>query len=92
MKRERGWRKLLNEELHNLYFSTNIIRMIKFWKIWARHVARTGDMRNAYKILFGKPEGKTPLGRYRRRWDDNIKMEIGFVVLGWILMAQDRDR
>jgi hypothetical protein len=63
----REWRKLHNEELHNLYSSPNIIRMIKS--------RRMGEMRNAYKILVGEREGKTPLGRHRHRWEDNIKME-----------------
>jgi hypothetical protein len=64
------WRKLHNEELHNLYFSPNIIRMIKSRRMrWAGHVARMGETRNAYRRLVGKPEGKRPLGRPRRRWD-----------------------
>jgi hypothetical protein len=64
-----GWRKLYNEELHNLYFSPSIIRMIKSRRMrWAGHVARTGAKRNAYNILVGKPDGKRPLGRPRRRW------------------------
>jgi hypothetical protein len=58
-----------NEELHNLYSSPNIIRLIKFRRMrWAEHVARMGETRKAYKILVGKPEGKRPLGRPRRRW------------------------
>jgi hypothetical protein len=56
------WRKLYNEELHNLYFSPNIIRMIKSRRMrWAGHVARMGETRNAYRILVGKPEGRGPL-------------------------------
>jgi hypothetical protein len=71
------WRKLRNEELHNLYSSPNIIRMIKSRRMrWAGHVARMGETRNAYKILVGKPEGKRPLGRPRRRWVDNINMDL----------------
>jgi hypothetical protein len=63
----------LNEELHNLYFSPNIIRMMKSRKMrWEGH----GVMRNAYRIYAVKPEGKTPLGRSRRRWEDNIKMDL----------------
>jgi hypothetical protein len=70
------WRKLHNEELHNLYFSPSIIRMIKSRRMrWAGHVARMGETRNAYRILVGKPEGKRPLGRPRHRWVDNIKMD-----------------
>jgi hypothetical protein len=61
------WRKLHNEELHNLYSSPNIIRMR-----WAENVARLGETRYAYRILVGKPEGKRPVGRPRRRWVDNI--------------------
>jgi hypothetical protein len=62
------WRKLHNDELHNLYSSSNIISMIKSrWMRWAGHVTRYGDKRNAYSILAAKPEGKCPLGRPRRR-------------------------
>jgi hypothetical protein len=90
------WRKLLNEVLHNLYSSSNIIRMIKSRRIrWAGHVARIGEKRNAYKILVRKPEGKRPLGRPRRRWVDNIKMdlrEIGWDDMDCIELAQDRDQ
>jgi hypothetical protein len=68
-----GWRKLLNEELHNLYSSPSKIRIIKSRKMrWAGHVARMGEKRNVYRLLVGKPEGKTPLGRPRRGWIDNI--------------------
>jgi hypothetical protein len=71
------WRKLHNEELHNLYSSPNIIRTIKSRRMrWAGHVARMGEYRNAYRILVGKPEGRRPLGRPRRRWVDNIKMDL----------------
>jgi hypothetical protein len=70
------WRKLHNEELHNLYFSPNIIRIIRSRRMrWAGHVARMGETRNAYRILVGKPEEMRPLGRPRRRWVDNIKMD-----------------
>jgi hypothetical protein len=66
-----GWRKLHNEELHNLYSSPNIIRMMKSRRMrWAGHVARRGEKRNACRILVGKPEGKRPLGRSRPRWVD----------------------
>jgi hypothetical protein len=68
-----GWRKLHNEELHNLYSSPDMIRMIKSRRMrWAGHVARMGGKRNAYRILVGKPEGKRLLGRPRRRWVSNI--------------------
>jgi hypothetical protein len=71
----RCWRKLHNEELHNLYSSPSIIRMIKSRRMrWTEHVARMGEKRNAYRILVGKPEEKRPLGRPRHRWMDNVKM------------------
>jgi hypothetical protein len=72
-----GWRKLHNEELHNLYSSPSIIRIMKSSRMrWARHVARMGEKRNVYRLLVGKPEGKRPLGRPRRRWINNIKMDL----------------
>jgi hypothetical protein len=72
-----GWRKLHNEELHNLYSSPSIIRNMKSRRMrWAGHVARMGEKRNVYRLLAGKPERKRPLGRPRRRWIDNIKMEL----------------
>jgi hypothetical protein len=68
-----GWRKLHNEELHNLYSSPSIIRIIKSKRMrWAGHVTRMGDKRNVYRLLVGKPQGKRPLGRPRRRWIDNM--------------------
>jgi hypothetical protein len=71
-----GWRKLHNEELRDLYSSSSIIRIIKSRRMrWAGHVARMGEKRKAYTLLVGKPEGKRPLGRPRRRWVDNIKMD-----------------
>jgi hypothetical protein len=73
-----GWRKLHNEELQNLYSSPIIIRIIKSRKMrWAWHVARMREKGNQYRIFVGKPKGKRPLGRPRRRWVDNIKMKIG---------------
>jgi hypothetical protein len=91
-----GWRKVHNEELHNLYSSPSIIRVIKSRRLrWAGHVARMGEKRNAYRILARKPEGKRPLGRPRRRRVDNIKMdlrEIGWDGVDWIVMAQDMDQ
>jgi hypothetical protein len=73
-----GCRKLRNEELHNLYSSPNIIRIIKSRRMrWAGHVAPMGSKRNAYRILVGKPEEKRPPGRPRHRWVDNIIMCVG---------------
>ncbi|KAJ4442174.1 hypothetical protein ANN_12040 [Periplaneta americana] len=90
------WRKLHNAELHALYSSPDIIRNIKSRRLrWAGHVARMGESRNAYRVLVGRPEGKRPLGRPRRRWEDNIKMdlrEVGYDDRDWINLAQDRDR
>jgi hypothetical protein len=73
-------RKLHNKELHDLYSSPSIIRIIKSRRMrWAGHVARMGEKRNAYRLLVGKPEGKRLLGRQRRRWVDNIRMDLGEV-------------
>jgi hypothetical protein len=89
------WRKLHSKELHNLYSSPSIIRMIKSRRMrWAEHVARMGEKMNSYRILVEKPKGKRPLGRPRRRWVDNIKMdhrEIGRDGVDWIDLTQDRD-
>jgi hypothetical protein len=89
-------RKLHNEELHNFYSSPSIIRVNKSRKMrWAGHAARMGERRNAYRILVGKPEGKRPLGRPKRRWVDNIKMDLreeGWDGRDWIDLAQDRDQ
>jgi hypothetical protein len=71
-------KKLHNEELRDLYSSPGIIRIIKSRRMrWARYVARMGEKRNAYRLLVGKSEGKRPLGRPRRRWVDNIRMDLG---------------
>jgi hypothetical protein len=92
----RGWRKLHNEELHNLYSSASMIRIIKSRRMrWAGHVVRMGEKRNVYRLLVGKPDGKRPLGRPRGRWIDNINMdllEIGLSVVDWIGLAEDRYR
>jgi transcription termination factor 2 len=89
-----SWRKLHNDELHNLYSSPNIVRVITSGRMrWAEHVARMGEGRGVYRVLVGRPEGKRPLGRPRRRWKDNIKMdlrEIGIDGANWIQLAQDR--
>jgi hypothetical protein len=85
-----------DEELHNLYYSPSIIRIIKSRRMrWAGHVTSMGGKRNAYRILVGKPEGKRRLGRPRRRREDNIGMdlrEIGWGGMDWIDLAQDRDQ
>ncbi|KAJ4439154.1 hypothetical protein ANN_15111 [Periplaneta americana] len=85
------WRKLHNTELHALYVSPDIIRNIKSRRLrWAGHVARMGASRTAYRVLVGRPEGKRPLGRPRRRWEDNIKMdlrEVGYDDRDWINLA-----
>ena len=77
------WRKLHNEELKGLYSSSNIVRVIKSRRMrWAGHVAPMGEGRGVYRVLVGKPEGKRPLGRPRRRWEDNIRMDLQEVGLG----------
>jgi hypothetical protein len=90
------WRKLHNEELKRLYSSPSIVRVIKSRRMrWAGHVARMGEGRGVYRVLVGKPEGKRPQGRPRRRWEDNIRMDLQEVGLGyedWIGLARNRDR
>ena len=77
------WRRLHNKELYALYSSPNIIRVIKSRRLrWAGHVARMGERRGAYRALVGKPEGRRPLERPKRRWEDNIKMNLREVELG----------
>jgi hypothetical protein len=80
------WRKLHNEELHGLYSSPSIVRVIKARGMrWAGHVARMGEVRGAYNSLVGMPERRRPLGRPRRRWEDNIKMDVREIWFGvWI--------
>jgi hypothetical protein len=88
-----SWRKLHNDELHSLYSSPNIVRVIKSRRIrWAGHAARMGERRGVYRVLLGRPEGKRPLGRPRRRWEDNIKMDLReiWIDVNWIQLAQDR--
>ena len=79
-----------------MYSSPNIIRNLKWRRLrWAGHVARMERSRNAKRILVRKPEGKRPLGRPRRRWEDNIKMdlrEVGCDLRDWIALAEDRDQ
>ena len=89
------WRRLLNEELNDLYSTPNIVRVIKSRRmIWAGHVAHMGEERGVYGVLVGKPEGKRPLGRPRRRWVGNVRMdlqEVGCGYMDWTELAQDRD-
>jgi hypothetical protein len=90
------WRKLHNEELRDLYSSPSVIRIIKSRRMrWSGHVARMEEKRNMYRLLMGKPEGKRPLGRPRRKWVDNIRMDLGVVGWGavdWICLAEHTNR
>ena len=90
------WRKQHNEELNDLYSLPNIVRVVKSRRMrWAGHVARMGEDKRVQRVLVGKPEGKGPLGRPRRRWEDNIKIDLQEVEGGrgdWVELVQDRDR
>ena len=90
------WRRLHHEELNDLYFSPNIVRVIKSRRMrWAGHVACMGEERGVYRVLVGKSEGRRSLGRPRRRCVDNIRMDlqqVGCGYMDWIELAQDRDR
>jgi hypothetical protein len=90
------WRKLHNVELNDLYSLPNIVRVVKSRRMrWARHVARMRERRGVHRVLGRKPEGKRPVGRPRRRWEDNIKRDLQEVGEGggdWMERAQDRDR
>jgi len=89
------WRKLHNEELRDLYSLSNIVRVVKSRRMrWAGHVARMGEGRGVHRVLVGKPEGKRPMGRPRRRWEYNNMMDLREVGGSgdWMELAQDRDR
>jgi hypothetical protein len=90
------WRKLHNEELNYLYSLPNIVRVVKSRRMrWVGHVARMGEGRGVPRVVVGRPVGKIPLGRPRRRWEDNIKrdlQEVGVDCGDWMERAQDRDR
>jgi hypothetical protein len=85
---------LHNDELHSLYSSPTIVRVIKSRRMrWVGHVARMGEGRGVHRVLVGRPEGKRPLGRPRRRWEDNIKLDVwetGIDGANWIQLAQNR--
>jgi hypothetical protein len=89
------WKKLHNEELNDLYSSPNTFRVIKSIRMrWEWHVIRMEERGGSYRDLLGKPEGRRPSARPRRRWEDNIKMdlqEMGWWGMDWIDVAQDRD-
>jgi hypothetical protein len=89
-----SWRKLHNDELHSLYSSPNILRVIKSRRmIWAGHVARMWEGRDVYRVLVGRAEGKRPRGRPRRRWEGNIKLNLREIEIdgaNWVQLAQDR--
>jgi hypothetical protein len=88
-----GWRKVYNEELHNLHPSSSIIKMIKSRRMrWTKHVAQLVDKRNVYRILMGRPEEKRSLGRTRRRCVDNIKMDLREMGVVWTVVISLRLR
>ena len=96
-KRDENWEwlRLHNKELHSLYRSPNIVRVIKSRRLrWAGHVAKMEEGRSVFKILTDIPMGKRPLGRPRRRWEDNLRMdleEIRIIAGNWVDSAQDRN-
>jgi hypothetical protein len=90
------WRKLHTEEHDDLYPSPNIVRVIKSRRMrWVGHIACMGERRGVYRVLLWKPEGKRLFGRPRRRWEDNIRMDlqkVGYGGMDWIELAEDRER
>jgi hypothetical protein len=90
------WRRLYKEEIYDLYSSPNNIRVTKSRRMrWAGHVARIDARRGGYMVLVGRPDGKRLLERHRRRWEDNINMniqQVGWRGMDWIDLAEDRDR
>jgi hypothetical protein len=88
-----SWKKLYNYELHSLYSSPNVVRVIKSRRLrWVGHVARMGEGRGVYRVLVGRPEDKRPLGRPRRRWEDNIKLDLREIKINganWTELPQD---
>jgi hypothetical protein len=90
-----SWRKLHDDEFHNLYSSPNIIRVIKSTRLrWAGYIAHMGEGRDVYRVSVGSSEGKRPLGRHRRRSVDNINMGIREIVIdatSWIRLAQNME-
>jgi hypothetical protein len=91
---DRSWRKLHNDELHSLYSSPNIFRVIKSRRMgWAEYVTRMEEGRSVYRVLVGRPEDGRPLGRHWNRWEDNIKIhlrELGIAGANCIRLAQER--
>jgi hypothetical protein len=86
-----SWRKLHNDELHSLYSSLNIVRVIKPGRMrWVGHVACMWEERGVYRVLVGRPKCKRPLGRPRHRWEDNIKLDLretGINGVNWIQLG-----
>jgi hypothetical protein len=95
-RRDKGENWIMRSFMIFFYSSPSIIKIIKLRRMrWAGHVARMGEKMNTYRLLVGKPDGKRPLGRPRRRWVDNIRMylgEVGWGDVDWIGLAQDRNR
>jgi hypothetical protein len=85
---------LHNDKLHSLYSSPNIVRVIKSRRMkWTGHVARMGEGRGVYRVLVGRPEGQKPLGRFKRRWENNIKLDLREIEIdgaNWVQLDQDR--